>query len=90
MADTNACMLEKMTSMGIARCDVNGSGSDFNDSEKKTAFTVSDDVKPHRPVDVESIGSDQPTGLKRMEAITQVWTKKWLIAAYVLYVSSRA
>jgi hypothetical protein len=90
MADTNAYMLEKMTSMGIAKRDVNGSGSDINEGEKKTSFTVSDDLKPDRPVDVESIGSEQPTGLKRMEAITQVWTKKWLIAAYVLYVSSRA
>ncbi|KAF2021260.1 siderophore iron transporter mirB [Aaosphaeria arxii CBS 175.79] len=37
-----------------------------------------------KPSDVEPTDSSQPTGLLKMEAITVVWTKDWLIAAYVL------
>ena len=37
-----------------------------------------------KPRDVESIDSQQPAGLKEMEAITLTWSKKWLITAYCL------
>lgn len=35
-----------------------------------------------KPSDIESIDSAQPAGLVEMEAITVVWTKNWLYAAY--------
>lgn len=46
-----------------------------------------EDVTPEKLSDIESIDLDQPTGLMRMEAITMVWTKNWLITAYALYVA---
>jgi hypothetical protein len=77
MAGTNVTAMTQIASMSLNERDFHSSTSDFNDGEKKVAShnTTSLDVE-----------SDQPTGLKRMEAITQVWTKKWLVAAYALYV----
>ena len=88
MAGTNVNALEKVASMSVAERELNNSSSDFTDFEKKGNVTASHDAMPQRPVDVESIDSDQPAGLLKMEAITLVWTKKWLVAAYVLYVST--
>jgi hypothetical protein len=79
MAGTNVTAMTQIASMGLNERDFPSSTSDFNGSEKKSA------THHATPVDVES---EQPMGLKRMEAITQVWTKKWLVATYVLYVSS--
>ncbi|KAF2000345.1 MFS general substrate transporter [Amniculicola lignicola CBS 123094] len=39
-------------------------------------------MHPVKPSDVESIDSDQPLGVQKMEAITLVWTKSWLITAF--------
>ncbi|KAJ4298920.1 hypothetical protein N0V90_004163 [Kalmusia sp. IMI 367209] len=58
------------------------------DNEEKTT-TVTEHPKadhddhPQKADDLESIDSNQPLGLKKMEAITLVWTKEWLIAAYI-------
>ncbi|KAF2625465.1 MFS general substrate transporter [Macroventuria anomochaeta] len=42
------------------------------------------DSHAQKPSDVESIDSQQPAGLKQMEAITLTWSKKWLVTAYCL------
>ncbi|KAJ4365004.1 hypothetical protein N0V83_008620 [Neocucurbitaria cava] len=39
-------------------------------------------VQHHKPNDLDSVDSNQPAGVKKMEAITIVWTKNWLVAAY--------
>lgn len=44
------------------------------------------DIKPTTNPDVISFGKKQ-TGVKKVEAITKVWTKWHLIAAYSMYVS---
>ncbi|KAF2833780.1 siderophore iron transporter mirB [Ophiobolus disseminans] len=45
---------------------------------------VSEDGPPQNSVIFEPIDPEQPAGVRQMEAITSVWTKKWLIAAYSL------
>jgi hypothetical protein len=32
----------------------------------------------------ETVDADQPAGVQQMEAITIVWTMKWLVIAYAL------
>ena len=38
--------------------------------------------------DAPTIDPEQSAGVQKMEAITIVWTKPWLITAFVLYVSA--
>jgi hypothetical protein len=65
------------------------SSSDLNDGEKKAASHNTLPIEAGIELELkDEPESEQPTGLMRMEAITQVWTKKWLVAAYALYVTS--
>ncbi|KAH7357610.1 major facilitator superfamily domain-containing protein [Pyrenochaeta sp. MPI-SDFR-AT-0127] len=43
-----------------------------------------EDTVPQQLGDIEGFDSDQAAGLAKMEAITLVWTKNWLITAYAL------
>jgi len=71
-------------SMGANEYQADSSGSDFNYGDKKGDATV---TQHEARSDTDSIDPEQSAGLKKMEAITMVWTKKWLIAAYALYVA---
>jgi len=71
--------------LGVHECEINGSGSDFSHSEKKASVKVSDHGATQELREIESVGPMQSAGVQKMEAITMVWTKKWLIAAYALY-----
>jgi hypothetical protein len=37
----------------------------------------------------ETVDVNQPAGVQQMEAITIVWTKQWLVIAYVLSIFTR-
>lgn len=83
MATASVQQLEKTAGLGLAEHEFNTPDAVVN--EKDVHVTESSDhgdAVPQKPSDVESIDSDQPNGLIKMEAITLVWTKNWLIAAY--------
>lgn len=46
------------------------------------------DEKGHPEAEGESLSSDAQIGVKKIEATTKVWSKRSLIAAYILYGSS--
>ena len=71
--------------------EINGSGSDFFRPKEKdnVRTTIHDDV-PQQSGSFEPMNTNQAPGVQKMEAITMVWTKNWLVAAYVLYVPLNA
>ncbi|KAH7084683.1 major facilitator superfamily domain-containing protein [Paraphoma chrysanthemicola] len=73
---SNVNAMERTASTGIAYHNFNESGSDV----KLTRVSIT----PKGPDDVEPGNVHQPAGVAQMEAITTVWTRKWLVAAYVL------
>lgn len=85
MTSNNVNNLERVASMGIAERDLNHSSSiDYMESEKKIPIFYANHDATQKPLDVETVDASQPAGVMKMEAITLVWTKKWLITAYTL------
>ncbi|KAF2035664.1 MFS general substrate transporter [Setomelanomma holmii] len=55
----------------------------FKDSDSDVKLTLKS-TTPQSSAENEAIDTNQPAGVIQMQAILQVWTKKWLIAAYAL------
>lgn len=79
MADTHASA-GRIGSMAIIERDF----YDHHSEEKILPLKASRSVTPQQSIDLEPPNPKQPAGVRQMEAITLVWTKKWLITAYVL------
>lgn len=86
MATANVSALEKTAGAGYAGQDIGmpnettaNMGLDEKTKDGHVVMHTSDD----KHSDVESVQSSQPGGVLKMEAVTMVWTKNWLIAAYV-------
>jgi hypothetical protein len=73
---TNVNAMERAASSGVIYHDFNDSGSDVKLTRVTSTPKARDDVAP--------IEEGKPAGMAQMEAVTIVWTKKWLIAAYIL------
>jgi hypothetical protein len=88
MEGNNVGAMSRIAAIGLGEHGFYSS-SDFHDGEKKAAshntLPVDGDVELELRNDPVS---DQTIGLRRMQAITEVWDKKWLVAAYALYVTS--
>jgi hypothetical protein len=86
MADINATPSQRIGSMAIIEHDYYGSNEELVPEDNKGVpfetlrreDTFQGLTEPERPKPV------LPAGVRQMEAITQVWTKKWLITAYIL------
>lgn len=86
MADIHATPSQRVGSMAIIERDYYGSNDELVPEDDKGVplepLRREDSfhglTEPERPKPV------LPAGVRQMEAITQVWTKKWLIAAYIL------
>jgi hypothetical protein len=88
MEGNNVGAMSRIAAIGLGEHGFYSS-SDFHDGEKKAASHNTLPVEAGIELELkDEPESEQPTGLMRMEAITQVWTKKWLVAAYALYVTS--
>jgi hypothetical protein len=72
--------------MDIDEYKMSNSGRDVSHIEKNGVTTVTHNEAPRARGGTEAVDPEQSAGLRKMEAITMVWTKKWLIAAYALYV----
>jgi hypothetical protein len=81
MADTNINVIERAAAMDAMKRYPNASGSDLSERHdaKGTPSVLLDDQLKGKAAEAQ-----KPAGVKQMEAIIQVWTKKWLITAYVL------
>jgi hypothetical protein len=73
---TNVNAMERAASSGVMYHRFDDSGSDVKLTRVTSTPKTRDDVPP--------IEAGKPAGMAQMEAVTMVWTKKWLIAAYVL------
>ncbi len=62
-----------------------GAATQPADDEKKRTPRVIDAQFDSDLSDNDSISSDAQSGVKKIEAITSVWSRLHLIAAYVLY-----
>ncbi|CAO2658528.1 Nn.00g062510.m01.CDS01 [Neocucurbitaria sp. VM-36] len=85
MATANVEQLQKVAGMNIAEHEFNDKHAVSDEKTSESAHSNEKDDATHQKhsdLDLESIDSNQPAGLKKMEAITIVWTKNWLIAAY--------
>lgn len=82
MATANVRELQKMP--GIDITERTFSSSPANDEKTSDTLFTNEQyhAAAHRPSDAENIDAAQPAGVVEMEAITVVWTKNWLIAAY--------
>jgi hypothetical protein len=58
--------------------------SNISHTERKETVTMTHDEACQDGSDTEVVDPKQSAGLRKMEAITMVWTKKWLLAAYAL------
>lgn len=74
--------------LGIHDREINSSGSDISRGDKKPTINISEDGSSRKMGDCEAVNPEQPAGVRKMEAITMIWTKQWLMAAYFLYVIS--
>lgn len=74
--------------LSIHEFEANSSGSDFiyGEDRKGGATAKHGEASKERGNTDAVVDPEQPAGVRKMEAITMVWTKKWLIAAYALYV----
>jgi hypothetical protein len=85
MATPSVKEMERPVSLALSSHDLDSHNSS---GDLKTAAVTETgertDSLPQKPNDVESIDSQQPAGLKQMEAITMTWSKKWLITSYCL------
>lgn len=77
--------MERPTNNGAEKRELH-SLSTSNIEEKIRIFDHSSTTT--EPNEMIGVDMEQPVGLAKMEAVTVVWTKNWLIAAYVAYVSS--
>ena len=85
MATANVTGLERTASLALSARSVHG--PDRSDDTKRAAVTEmaeKDGSVSRLSKDEESIDSQQPAGLKQMQAITLTWSKKWLITSYAL------
>jgi hypothetical protein len=85
MATSNVTGMERAASLALSSRSID-SPENFGDVKTAGVTETSErnDSHPQKPNDVESIDSQQPVGLKQMEAITMTWSKNWLITAYCL------
>jgi hypothetical protein len=86
MADIHAHPVHNTVSRGIIECDPKASGVEFDVKEGRATANASRTARSLHPANpaVEAIEMEQPAGVQQMEAVTLVWTKKWLVIAYAL------
>jgi hypothetical protein len=86
MADASMFAAERSAHLGIATRNYDRSDSDIIDNAKDVAFetTCTRSTQSQDQIGAERQAARQPAGVRQMEAMTLVWTKNWLIAAYVL------
>jgi hypothetical protein len=76
--------LEKVAGMGTVERELHEDDNVIRRGDKQSASTgrceSEFDMKP--PSDAESADPTQKRGVAGAEALTVVWTKKWLVAAY--------
>jgi hypothetical protein len=86
MADASMFAAERSAHLGIATRNYNRSDSDIIDNAKEIAFetTCTRGTQSQNQNEAERQAAGQPAGVRQMEAMTLVWTKKWLIAVYFL------
>jgi hypothetical protein len=84
MEGNNVGAMSRIAAIGLGEHGFYSS-SDLNDGEKKATSHNTLPVEGDVELEIkDNPESEQPTGLRRMEAITEVWDKKWLVAAYAL------
>ncbi|KAF1942370.1 siderophore iron transporter mirB [Clathrospora elynae] len=85
MATAYTPQLEKMAGMGIVEHELrNEYNATFGNARPQSSMRKSEsDVTMDRFTGDMHVDAEQPAGLARMEAITIVWTRNWLICAYV-------
>jgi hypothetical protein len=84
MADIHAHPAHNTVSRGIIERDCKASGIKFDVKEGRATANASRTARPLHPANPEAIEMEPPVGVQQMEAITLVWTKKWLVIAYAL------
>lgn len=84
MASGYAPQMEKLAGMGIGEQREFALGDDtIGDSAKQsTTNRYSSEASMVTTPTANNIDVEQPKGSAEMEAVTVVWTKNWLIAAY--------
>jgi hypothetical protein len=83
MADIHAYPMHRTVLTSIIERD-NASTSDIEMKDGRATTNGSRTAEPPNTPDSETVDADQPAGVQQMEAITIVWTKKWLVIAYAL------
>jgi hypothetical protein len=83
MADINVSVMQRAAAMDAMERDLNASGSDLSEHHEANRKGTPSVLLRDRP-NAEPVEAQKPAGVRQMEAIVQVWTREWLIAAYVL------
>lgn len=84
MATPNVSALEKTANLSLADHALHGHNA-ANDKKTAAVTAANETDEPlQKPDGAAVIDPEQPAGLQKMEAVTLVWTKKWLITAYLL------
>jgi hypothetical protein len=83
MADIHAHPMHRTILTSIIERD-SASTSDIEMKDGRARINGSRTTEPPNTPDGETVDADQPAGVQQMEAITIVWTKKWLVIAYAL------
>jgi hypothetical protein len=84
MADIHAHPVHNTVSRSIVERGFKASGIKFDVKEGGATANASRAARSLHPANPEAIEMEPPAGVQQMEAITLVWTKKWLVIAYAL------
>jgi hypothetical protein len=84
MADIHAHPMHDTVSRGIVERDLKVSGIEFEAKDGRETANASGAADTVHPLNADAVEIEQPAGVQQMEAVTLVWTKKWLATAYAL------
>jgi hypothetical protein len=84
MASGYAPQMEKLAGMGLGeqREFVSGNDTIGGSAKQSTTDRYGSDFTTDTTSASNSINAEQPKGPAEMEAVTVVWSRNWLIAAY--------
>ncbi|KAF1839176.1 siderophore iron transporter mirB [Decorospora gaudefroyi] len=85
MASGYVPQVQKVAGMGIVEREMTTEGSNdiyLEEHHPRSMDKNGSDISMKSTTDVENHAPAQPRGVADMEAVTVIWTKNWLIAAY--------